>query len=212
MKKLIDITNRLTAHYEAKLAEHGDSEQGMDWGVGTEFKRFKVLCNVEVVGVGGDSTSPPQWLDYGCGTGRLLAHNDIRPFDYTGADNCNESIKQALIKRPDATWVCGNIIEHPSLFKEYDYTIVNGVFTQKLDIGYTDFYAFMSETLKRLWAITKCGIAVNFTSNVVDWRKDNLFHLPMDDFMEFCWKELGTRNVVFRNDYGLYEYTAYVYK
>jgi hypothetical protein len=38
-----------------------------------------------------------------------------------------------------------------------------------------------------------------------------LFHLPFDTLASFLTSEL-TRNFVFRNDYGLYEYTAYVYR
>ena len=45
----------------------------------------------------------------------------------------------------------------------------------------------------------------------VDWEKDFLFHLPLDTLAFFLTKEL-TRNFIIRNDYGLYEYTVYLYK
>ena len=37
------------------------------------------------------------------------------------------------------------------------------------------------------------------------------FHLPFDELAPFLTRELS-RNFVLRNDYGLFEYTAYVYR
>ncbi len=54
-------------------------------------------------------------------------------------------------------------------------------------------------------------MAFNVMSKHVDWEREDLFHLPFDTLAEFLKKEL-TRNFVFRNDYGLYEYTTYVYR
>jgi hypothetical protein len=45
----------------------------------------------------------------------------------------------------------------------------------------------------------------------VDWERDDLFHLPVDRLLTFLSREVS-RHVVIRHDYGLYEYTAYVYK
>jgi hypothetical protein len=45
----------------------------------------------------------------------------------------------------------------------------------------------------------------------LDWERPDLFHLPFDATAEFVTKEL-TRNYVFRSDYGLYEYTTYIYR
>jgi len=55
------------------------------------------------------------------------------------------------------------------------------------------------------------GIAFNVMSKHVDWERDDLFHLPFDTLAEFLEEHL-TRNYVFRNDYGLYEYTTYAYQ
>jgi len=45
----------------------------------------------------------------------------------------------------------------------------------------------------------------------VDWEREDLFHLSLDSLAGFLVKELG-RDFVIRNDYGLYEYTTYVYR
>ena len=45
----------------------------------------------------------------------------------------------------------------------------------------------------------------------VDWERDDLFHLPFDTLAAVLKKEIS-RHFVISNDYGLYEYTVYVYK
>jgi hypothetical protein len=47
-------------------------------------------------------------------------------------------------------------------------------------------------------------------SKHVDWEREDLFHLPFDTLAAFLKQELSG-NFVIRNDYGLYEYTTYVY-
>jgi hypothetical protein len=54
-------------------------------------------------------------------------------------------------------------------------------------------------------------MALNLMSKHVDWERDDLFHLPIDELLQFSRRELS-RHVVIRHDYGLYEYTAYVYR
>jgi hypothetical protein len=45
----------------------------------------------------------------------------------------------------------------------------------------------------------------------VDWERDDLFHVSFDVMAKFLTAEL-TRNFIFRQDYGLYEYTVYAYR
>ena len=47
-------------------------------------------------------------------------------------------------------------------------------------------------------------------SKQVDWERDDLFHLPLDLLADYLTRNLS-RHFVIRNDYGLYEYTVYVY-
>ena len=72
-------------------------------------------------------------------------------------------------------------------------------------------FDFMSNTLKTLWLKTNKGIAFNVMSKLVDWERDDLFHVSMDEIGLFLKNNLS-KNFVIRNDYKLYEYTIYVYK
>ena len=48
-------------------------------------------------------------------------------------------------------------------------------------------------------------------SKHVDWEREDLFHLSFDELGSFLKEEIS-RNFTIRNDYGLYEYTVYIYK
>lgn len=72
-------------------------------------------------------------------------------------------------------------------------------------------WSFLTSTIERVWPQVRRGIAFNVMSKVVDWERDDLFHVPMDDLARLLHR-LSGRNVRFRADYGLYEYTAYAYR
>ena len=65
--------------------------------------------------------------------------------------------------------------------------------------------------LMRVFAKARKGVAFNVMSKSVDWERDDLFHLSADRLITFLTKSLS-RHFIIRNDYGLYEYTTYVYK
>jgi hypothetical protein len=93
----------------------------------------------------------------------------------------------------------------------WDYCILNGVFTEKLGMTFDQMLDFTQEILKKIYQKTRKGLAFNVMSKVVDWERDDLFHLSFDQLSQFIKKELS-RNFVIRQDYGLYEYTTYVYR
>jgi hypothetical protein len=61
------------------------------------------------------------------------------------------------------------------------------------------------------WYLPRRGIAFNVMAKAVDWERDDLFHVPTDDLIAFLVNQLS-RQFVLRNDYGLYDYTTYVYR
>ena len=54
-------------------------------------------------------------------------------------------------------------------------------------------------------------MSFNFMSKQVDWERDDLFHVSLDEIAWFM-KDNLSRNFIIRNDYKLFEYTIYVYK
>ena len=88
---------------------------------------------------------------------------------------------------------------------------MNGVFTEKRGLTFDEMLAYFQRMLIAVFSKARLGIAFNVMSKHVDWERDDLFHLPFDTLARFLTASM-TRNFVIRNDYGLYEYTTYVYR
>src|SRR5262249_54343427 len=104
-----------------------------------------------------------------------------------------------------------DVLDERAALPSFDYIVLNGVFTAKRDLSFDEMFAYFTRLVVRVFAHAIHGIAFNVMTKHVDWERDDLFHLPFDRTAEFVTKQL-TRNFVFRNDYGLYEYTTYVYR
>ena len=72
-------------------------------------------------------------------------------------------------------------------------------------------FEYLKKMITLIYSKSNKGIAFNVMSKQVDWEVDTLFHVPIDEIADFLIKKI-TRNFVIRNDYGLYEYTVYIYK
>ena len=70
---------------------------------------------------------------------------------------------------------------------------------------------YFKQLVKAVFSKARKGLAFNVMSKDVDWERDDLFHLSFDELSKFLTEEVS-RNFVIRNDYGLYEYTVYIYK
>jgi len=78
-------------------------------------------------------------------------------------------------------------------------------------LSFEEMLSYFKESVTRVFNKAKIAIAFNVMSPYVDWEREDLFHLSLDVLAGFLVKELS-RDFVIRNDYGLYEYTAYVYR
>ncbi len=70
---------------------------------------------------------------------------------------------------------------------------------------------FFVKMLKKVFYSCKKGFAFNVMSKDVDWEREDLFHVPLNNLSAWLTTNL-TRNFVIRYVYGLYEYTVYVMK
>ena len=93
----------------------------------------------------------------------------------------------------------------------FDYIVMNGLFTAKCDLSFEAMLEYFQRLVRRVFAKARKGIAFNVMSKQVDWEREDLFHLPFDMLASFLAREVS-RHFVIRHDYGLYEYTTYVYR
>jgi SAM-dependent methyltransferase len=200
----------IVKHYEDCFKEHGDNHLGVDWpNLEDAIKRYQVMLSVIT-----DSKVENSVLDFGCGTGHLnqyIIDNSIKNISYSGLDLSKTFVDAAKSKYPNIFFYCLDILNDTITLPEFDYIICNGVFTEKRDLSFDEMWAYFQKMLLAIFHKVNKGMAFNVMSKAVDWERSDLFHVPTDLLITFLTKKLS-RNFVIRNDYGLYEYTVYIYK
>lgn len=200
---------KIASHYESCFEKHGDNHLGVDWPNERDLKkRFQVMLDVirenDLVSL----------LDFGCGTALLKSYiieNNISVIQYSGLDISEKFVSYSQKKFPSDNFYCLDVIEDSSALPHFDYLVLNGVFTEKRELSFIEMFSYFKTMTKTIFEHANKGIAFNVMSKNVDWERDDLFHLSLDELTSFLSKEVS-RHFIIRNDYGLYEYTVYVYK
>jgi SAM-dependent methyltransferase len=202
---------QIVTHYEQCLALHGDTHRGVDWpNQADALKRYEVMLGVIRPG----EDRPVSLLDFGCGTAHLLDYliaSARTNIDYLGLDLSAKFVAVARTKHPGRNFLCSDVLLDESPLPEVDYIVMNGVFTEKRRLSFEEMFDYMRKLVHRVFPAARRGIAFNVMSKHVDWERDDLFHVPYDVLAAFLKTEIS-RHFVFRADYGLYEYTTYLYR
>lgn len=205
---------RIVAHYEDCLARYGDTHRGVDWPNPLDAAlRYRVMLDL-VLGDRGRTTAPAALLDFGCGAGHFLEflrEHAIPGIDYRGIDLSERFILLCRSKFPGVTFHHLDVLEPAALVPTSDYIIANGVFTEKRDLSFEEMMAYFQAMLRKLWPAARRGMAFNLMSAHVEQQRDILFHVPLDRLATFLTGEIS-RHLAVRMDYGLYEYTVFVYR
>jgi len=200
----------LMEHYEKCLNKYGDTSRGVDWPNKHDAStRYDVMIDITK---SEKKLTKHTLLDFGCGAGHLLEHikkRNIKDLRYFGADISSRYISLCKMKYPHETFYVIDLMEK-DLPQKYDYIIANGVFTEKLSLSSKEMSYFFIKIIKKLFNSSKKGLAFNVMSSLVEWERDDLFHVSMGKVAKLI-KEHLSDNFVIRNDYGLYENTIYVY-
>lgn len=205
--------NKIIEHYESCLEKHGDNHLGVDWPKLDDVdKRYKVM--LDIIKLNEDSLIDVSLLDFGCGTAHLLDYiqkNNYNTILYSGLDISQKFIDVAHGKYPNNSFYCFDIFDSKIEIQNFDYIVMNGVFTEKRELTFKEMWNYFTKMLPIIFEKCNKGFAFNVMSKNVDWERDDLFHVSHDVLSSFLCENI-TRNYVIRNDYGLYEYTVYVLK
>ena len=201
------------SHIENCFAKHGDNHLGLDWPKADDvLKRFRVMLDVNKFAPNG--LTDFSLLDFGCGTGHLyeyIVNNKLEEISYAGLDLSETFIALCKQKFPDRKFYRADLLENPETVGSFDYLVMNGVFTVRHLMTFDEMFEYFQRLITVAFAKANVGIAFNVMSKAVDWEREDLFHLPTDILIQFVTQKLS-RNFIIRNDYGLYEYTMYLYK
>lgn len=201
----MDTANQLKQHYESCFLDFGDTAKGADWPSEVcARQRYQVMSDLF-----GNENRSVSVLDYGCGTARFLDYLKTQApleIDYTGVDISEIILKTAKKKHPAIHFCTPDKLEG-----HFDYTICNGLFTEKLNLSHKSFFNFTQQMLISLFSLSTKGLAFNVMSKNVQWERTDLFHPSLDEMTWFLSENLS-RHIRVRQDYGLFECTFYVYK
>jgi SAM-dependent methyltransferase len=202
----------LVAHYDRCLAEGGHTPAGVDWPNPRDLEvRFATQLSV----LNGVATpKPPRILDIGCGTGLLLDYMRetglLERVEYLGVDLSSNMIAAASARWPGQRFAVRDICADPFPDGSFDVAIMNGVLTERLGLPQAEMIAMAKSIITAAFRASTTGLAFNVMNKHVDWERDDLFHWEFDALAAFLKAELS-RHYHFRADYGLYEYTAFVW-
>jgi SAM-dependent methyltransferase len=153
-------------------------------------------------------------LDFGCGASHLLdfmVRHGIAGIEYSGLDLSPAFIALSRQKYPAVSYYCVDVLEDTGGLPTFDYVVMNGVFTEKRELDQEEMFTYVAAVLRRAWALARRGLAFNVVSTELGWEQWYLFHAPVDRLSALVRTEL-TEHFVVRADYGLTDYTLYLYR
>jgi len=205
----MQTTKKIIRIYEKNFIDYGDTFKGVGWNNSKNaIKRYTEISKL-FSGV----NKKISILDIGCGTSLYyeFLKKKYKNFRYFGADSSNLMIQKSIEKFPKVKYYKCDFISSSIKNKSFDYSIINGVFTQKGNTSDIEMTRYIRKILLNVNKVSKKGIAFNLLSPSVDWKNKKNFYPNLDQFFDFLTKKIS-RNIVINHSYGLYELIIYVYK
>lgn len=185
-------------HYTELFKVNGITPAALGWPKGRQNLRFKVMSEIGII-------NNSEILDVGCGFGDLLSYFKSKRIDvkYTGVDINPLFLEVAKNKHPFANFFHRDI-EINKFKKKFDWCFAIGTTNMKAN------YKYIEKLLGEMLKISKKGVAMDFMSSYVDFKKPESSHFDPEKIFKIA-KKLSKR-VVIRHDYLPFEFCVYIYK
>jgi SAM-dependent methyltransferase len=203
-----DLLTEVAEYYTSKLAQHGETPQGVDWnGEESQTLRFEHLSKII------STSSPFSVNDLGCGYGAFydfLAHR-YALFSYSGIDVSKGMIRSAEQRYQDRKQARFMLSSEPE--QVADYGVASGIFNVRLGRSNDEWRSYLEATLDTLDRTSRLGFAFNCLTSYSDADKmrDYLYYADPCALFDLC-KRRYSKSVALLHDYGLYEFTILVRK
>ncbi len=203
------------ARYSDRLATYGYDPKTLGWGGGEVRQeiRYKNLLDIASF----TARQPHSLMDVGCGFADLLSYlektKSLMKSNYFGVDINEKLLMEAQFQHngevktkcydilSDALDTCIENISGP-----YDLVVESGIFNFKLERE--DQEQYISSMLKRMFDLSRLGVAADFMTTYVDWESEGAFHMEPSLLFDIAYKI--TRKIIVRHDYLPYEFCVYL--
>lgn len=196
MKKYVH--NAILEHYTELYYQYGVHPASIGWPKGRQDIRFQVMSEI-------GNLNNSKILDVGCGFGDFLSFLKSRKIrtKYVGVDINPIFIKIAKQRHPRTSFQVRDI--EKNRFKEkFDWVVAIGT------TNMAGSHEYITNLLKEMLRISRRGIAMDFMSTYVDFKRPKSFHASPEKVFQIA-KKLSKR-VVIRHDYLPFEFCVYIYK
>lgn len=202
-----NFLDEVASYYSTKLAEHGETAQGVDWnGVDGQNLRFDQLRKL----ISGKDISIN---DLGCGYGALYDHlkSYYKNIIYRGYDISTEMIEAGRVRHKNRKDVSFEVADQPKLLSDYGFA--SGIFNVRLEKNDEAWLQYIEVTLDTMNQTSGKGFAFNCLTSYSDEDKKRsyLYYANPSMLFDMC-KRKYSRNVSLLHDYDLYEFTILVRK
>ncbi|MEZ5578524.1 MAG: class I SAM-dependent methyltransferase [Candidatus Competibacteraceae bacterium] len=82
----------------------------------------------------------------------------------------------------------------------FDYIIMNGVFTEKIDLTFEQMFVYFCSMIEKIYPYCKQAMAFNLRSKQVELEDAKLFHLSLDELASWFLTNKFGRCFRIRND------------
>jgi hypothetical protein len=183
--------------YEQTYKQHGKTVQALGWGSKeSQELRFNALREIGIL-------QEDSILDVGCGFADLYMYLGVSQI-YYGVEE-NEEFANIARAAVGTNRVFSNLDECADL--TFDWVVASGIFC----FDSTDWTDYVETTLKKMFALCKRGVAINFLSGIADLpQKPEMRTALFDDLVKRAVLPL-THKFVIRHDYKPNDFTIYLY-
>jgi len=194
----INTKKAITEHYTKLYEKYGYSASALGWPRGKQDIRFQAISQI-------GELKNKKILDVGCGFGHLFSYLKAQKIHmkYTGVDINEEFIKIAKKMNPKSRFEVRDIEKNP-FTNNFDWVFAIGTTNE------SGSYQYIRNLLSEMFKISREGVAMDFLSSYVDFKKRGNFHVSPEKVFKIA-KKLSKR-VVIRHDYLPFEFCIYIYK